>query len=207
MNIQSNGSKGLTIKIVGISGSPSATSRTAKVVDYILRDLAADGVETSHVRCRDLPAESLLFGDMKQQAIAEAVEAVGAANGVIVATPIFKASCSGMLKSFLDILPQFGLAGKTVLPIATGGSMAHVLALDYGLRPVLQSMGGRHIVQSQFVVEAQVTEKDGVLGFEEPTASGLAEAVYHFKASLGLAPSHDFLGHPRPSEAMAARTA
>src|SRR5256885_12419558 len=43
-------------------------------------------------------------------------------RSVVVATPIYKASYSGVLKSFLDLLPQFGLAGKVVLPLATGGT-------------------------------------------------------------------------------------
>jgi FMN reductase len=47
------------------------------------------------------------------------------------------------LKVFLDLLPQFALAGKAILPIATGGSVAHLPALDYGLGPVLQSMGAQ----------------------------------------------------------------
>lgn len=42
-----------------------------------------------------------------------------------------------MLKVFLDLLPQFALQGKLVLPMATGGSPNHMLALDYALRPVL----------------------------------------------------------------------
>jgi pyruvate-ferredoxin/flavodoxin oxidoreductase len=46
--------------------------------------------------------------------------------------------------AFLDLLPQLGLTGKAVLPLAVGGSIAHVLAIDYGLRPVLCSMAAEH---------------------------------------------------------------
>ena len=56
---------------------------------------------------------------------------------VIVATPIYKAAYSGLLKVFLDLLPAEALRGKTVLPLASGGSVAHLLALDYALKPVL----------------------------------------------------------------------
>ncbi|WP_372430482.1 NAD(P)H-dependent oxidoreductase [Janibacter melonis] len=45
-----------------------------------------------------------------------------------------------MLKTFLDLLPQDALRGKVVLPVATGGSPAHVLSVDYALRPVLASL-------------------------------------------------------------------
>ncbi len=56
---------------------------------------------------------------------------------MVIGTPVYKAAYSGLLKSLLDLLPQYALAGKTVLPLATGGSTAHVLAIDYALRPVL----------------------------------------------------------------------
>jgi FMN reductase len=76
---------------------------------------------------------------------------------VVVATPVYKAAYSGVLKVFLDLLPQTGLAGKTVLPLATGGSPNHMLALDYALRPVLQSLGAKHILSGIYATDAQVT--------------------------------------------------
>ena len=62
---------------------------------------------------------------------------VANAQLIVVATPVYKAAYSGLLKVFLDLLPQTALAGKTVLPLATGGSPHHMLALDCALRPVL----------------------------------------------------------------------
>jgi FMN reductase len=98
----------------------------------------------------------------------------------------------------LVILPQFALAGKAILPIATGGSVAHVLALDYGLRPLLQSMGARHIVQSHFIPEKDVTIEGERIILDPAAAVPLAEAVHHFKASLGLIAIDALMGHPRP---------
>ena len=75
--------------------------------------------------------------------------------GAVFVTPIYKASFSGLTKLFVDLLLQFALRGKVAMPLATGGSLTHVLALDYGLRPVLQSLGARHIVQSFFVLQSE----------------------------------------------------
>jgi FMN reductase len=59
-------------------------------------------------------------------------------------------------------------------------------------------MGARHIVQSHFIPEKDVTvQGDGVL-LEETTALPLREAVHHFKASLGLIAIDALMGHPRP---------
>jgi len=73
-----------------------------------------------------------------------------------VGTPIYKASFSGLLKAFLDLLSPAALKGKIVLPLATGGSNAHFLALDYSLRPVLQALGASVVLPSVFATEQQV---------------------------------------------------
>src|SRR3569833_676592 len=140
--------------ILGLSASPSPNSRTAMLVDQILEGLAGSSLLTRHIKLRDMDAEALIHAKSAHVSIARTVAAIEQADGIVIATPIFKVSFFGLLFVFLDLLLLFGLFGKAVLPIATGGSVAHLLALDYGLRPVLQSMGARHIVQSLFVPEA-----------------------------------------------------
>ena len=184
--------------VLAISGSPSSKSRTALVAQHVLGMLRSEGLETKFLSIRDLPAEALLRANTADPKIAEALSLVESAAGIVIATPIFKAAYSGLLKCMLDILPQFALAGKALLPIATGGSVAHVLALDYGLRPVLQSMGARHIVQSHFIPEKDITVQGDKIVLEETTALPLGEAVHHFKASLGLIAIDALMGHPRP---------
>jgi FMN reductase len=184
--------------VLAISGSPSSKSRTAMVAQHVLGLLRAENLETRFLSVRDLPAEALVRGNASDPRIAEALATVEQASGIVFATPIFKAAYSGLLKCMLDILPQFALAGKAILPIATGGSVAHVLALDYGLRPVLQSMGARHIVQSHFIPEKDVTVQDEDVVLDPATAAPLGEAVHHFKASLGLIAIDELMGHPRP---------
>ena len=80
-----------------------------------------------------------------------------ARRAIVVATPVYKAAYSGVLKVFLDLLPQTALKDKTVLPLATGGSPNHMLALDYALRPVLQSLSARHILPGVYATDSQVT--------------------------------------------------
>jgi FMN reductase len=97
------------------------------------------------------------------------------------------------------LLPQFALAGKTILPIATGGSLAHLLALDYALRPVLQSMGARHIVQSLFVPESEIRFVEDQLEIGEQTNAMLKEVIHHFKKAVEATTEDRFLGHQRPT--------
>jgi FMN reductase len=184
--------------ILAMSASPSPQSRTALVVDHVLEVLAGADLMTRHIKLRDMDSEALIHAKSAHVSIARTVAAIEQADGIVIATPIFKASYSGLLKIFLDLLPQFALSGKAVLPIATGGSVAHLLALDYGLRPVLQSMGARHIVQSLFVPESDMTVVDGRLRIAEQTAAILQEAIYHFSRAVESTTGDRFLGHPRP---------
>ncbi|HTQ84410.1 MAG TPA: NADPH-dependent FMN reductase [Pseudolabrys sp.] len=184
--------------ILAISSSPSSSSRTAKVADYVLQGLNGDSLMTRHIQLRDMDPEALMLAKSGHVSVSRTVTAIEQADGLIIATPIFKASYSGLLKVFLDLLPQFALAGKAVLPIATGGSLGHLLALDYGLRPVLQSMGARHIVQSLFVPESEMRIVDDKLQIGEQTDVMLREAIHHFKLAVEATTEDRFLGHPRP---------
>ncbi len=94
--------------------------------------------------------------DFGHPAVVAAAAQVERAEVIVVATPVYKAAYSGVLKAFLDLLPQTALKGKTVLPLATGGSPHHMLALDYALRPVLQALGAAHILPGIYATDAQV---------------------------------------------------
>ncbi len=143
------------MSIVALSGSPSANSRSTALLRHVLERF--DGGEATHeIVLRDLPPAALVRADFDDPAIRRAREQVAAARLVLVATPIYKAAYSGLLKTFLDLLPQDGLCGKTVLAIGTGGSLAHLLALDYTLKPVLVALGARHLLDTVFAVDSQL---------------------------------------------------
>jgi FMN reductase len=171
--------------VLSISGSPSATSRTARLLRHLDARLEAQGHDVHALDVRTLPAEALLGADFAHPAIVEATELLARADGVVVATPVYKAAYSGLLKALLDLLPQYGLDGKTVLPLATGGTTAHVLALDYALRPVLNSMGADHIVQGWFTLDKDITvAPDGTVGVAPGSAEALSRVVDQFSGAL-----------------------
>jgi len=180
--------------VLVLSGSPSQTSKTERVAEHIAHRLTAEGRPAEHLRLRTLPAEPLLAADTSDPAIAAAVERLHRADGVVLATPTYKAAYSGLLKVFLDLLPQFGLRGKAVLPLATGGSTAHVLALDYALRPVVSSLGARHVVQSLFVIDKHLTVTGDDLAIHEDTAGPLADVLEQFAKALDGVPHDAVLG-------------
>ena len=142
------------MSVVALAGSPSASSRSTALLRHVLARLD-DGVVRSEVVLRDLPPAALVRADFDDPAIRQACKRVAEARMVVIATPIYKASFSGLLKSFLDLLPQDALRGKSVLALGTGGSPAHFLALDYALKPVLAALGARHLLDSVFACDAQ----------------------------------------------------
>ncbi|MES2960330.1 MAG: NADPH-dependent FMN reductase [Pseudomonadota bacterium] len=142
--------------LVSISGSPSLRSRSAWLLQLAQTRLERSVRQTITVAVRDLPAAALVAGDALAPPIRAAIEAIARADLLIVATPIYKASYSGLLKLFLDTLPADALRGKTVLPLATGGSLGHLLALDYALKPVLSVLGARDILDGIYATDAQL---------------------------------------------------
>ncbi|ATY99531.1 MULTISPECIES: NADPH-dependent FMN reductase [Streptomyces] len=171
--------------VLSVSGSPSATSRTARLLLHLDDRLRDQGHDVVSLDVRTLPADALLGADFGHPAIVEATALFERVDGVVIGTPIYKAAYSGLLKTLLDLLPQYALSGKTVLPLATGGSTAHVLAIDYALRPVLTSMGAAHVVPGWFTLDKDITVRpDGTVALAPAAAAAVGEAVDRFSAVL-----------------------
>jgi len=148
------------MKIVGILGSPSVTSRSAALLQHATASLQHVASSLHTISVRELPAEALLHAQFDHPLIRQALNQVNEAQVVLVSTPIYKAAYSGLLKSFLDLLPQDGLRDKTIVPLATGGSIAHLLALDYALKPVLSALGARDILDPVFATDPQIPKHE-----------------------------------------------
>ena len=171
--------------VLSVSGSPSPTSRTTRLLRHVDARLAAHGHDVVPFEARSLPADALLSADFSHPAIVRAVELFERADGIVIGTPVYKAAYSGLLKALLDVLPQYALRDKAVLPLATGGSTAHVLAVDYALRPVLSSMGAGHITQGWFVLDRHITVRDdGTTEVERETDVLLTPVVDAFATAL-----------------------
>lgn len=158
--------------VVSLSGSPSGDSRTARLLRHLDARLVGHGHEVIPLDVRTIPAGVLLGADPAHPAITEVAALLARADGIVVGTPIYKAAYAGVLKSLLDLLPQFAFTGKTVLPLATGGSTAHVLAIDYALRPVLSSLGATHILPGWFILDTDI-----VVAGDTVTLAAAAEAA------------------------------
>ena len=177
-----------------LAGSPSQHSRSAALLDAVAQRLRGRGAQVDRIHIRDLSPQALLLADTGHPSISQAVAQVAAARVLVVSTPVYKAAYSGVLKVFLDLLAQTALQGKTVLPLATGGSPHHMLALDYALRPVLQSLGAKHILPGIYATDAQVTlTPEGAYTVHPDIGARLDDAT-HILLNETLRPAHRAAG-------------
>ena len=115
-------------------------------------------VEVFHWNLHNFAPEDLIYARFDSPALKTFIEQLQDADGLIVATPVYKAAYSGALKTLLDLLPERALEGKVVLPLATGGSVAHLLAVDYALKPVLSALKAQEILHGVFADDSQVID-------------------------------------------------
>jgi FMN reductase len=176
------------VDVVPIAGSPAAASRSAAILERTRDRLAARGLRSAAITVRDLHPEELVWGRIDGPSVQGALALIEQARGVVIATPVYKAAYSGVLKAFLDLLPNGVLAGKVVLPIATAGSLAHCLALEYALKPVLSALGARHVLAGVCVLDSDFARQaDLSPRLEDAADERLGTALDDLVAGLGVA--------------------
>jgi FMN reductase len=129
------------VKAVAISGSPRAPSKSKTLAERMLAQLEKAGCETQVVDVAALPAEALLARAGSSE-IDAAMAAIGDAQIVVAATPTYRALYTGAMKCFFDLMPQAHLRGKVCIGLQTGGSPAHFLTVEHGMRPLFASLDG-----------------------------------------------------------------
>ena len=147
--------------VVTLGGSPSQRYRSGVLLDKTRQWLQRQGVEVVSYQIRDFPAEDLLHARFDSPKVIDLLQQIANADGLLIATPVYKASFSGALKTVLDLLPERALAHKVVLPIATGGSIAHMLAVDYALKPVLSALKAQELLHGIFAEDSQIAYGEG----------------------------------------------
>lgn len=134
----------MTRHLVALSAGLSQPSSTRLLADRLLAAtssaLDARGVThtTEVIELRDLARDvtDMLLTGFAPPRLADVLEKVRTADGLVAVTPIFSGSYSGLFKSFMDIVDPDALRGVPVLLGATAGTPRHSLALEHALRPL-----------------------------------------------------------------------
>lgn len=129
----------MTRTVVGFSGNTQRPSKTLILVDYLAQGLAQRyGLSATTYDVTDLGiglGAARSAADLDHQA-RRTLEAILAADMLVVGTPTYKGSYTGLFKHFFDLIDPSQLRGKPVLLAATGGGDRHALIVEHQLRPL-----------------------------------------------------------------------
>jgi FMN reductase len=142
-------------RIVTVTGNPRPGSRTHALARSLAAELGKALAEPA-IGDVDLAVLGPRVLDPADEAAAAAVADVLAAGILVVASPTYKATYSGLLKAFLDRLGTGSLAGKRAVPLLLGGAPNHQLAVDVHFTPLLLELGAAVPVRGLFVLESEV---------------------------------------------------
>jgi FMN reductase len=168
------------VNCLALVGNPKPESRTLAVAAAAVQALIDAAGLTSACQLIDLSvlARRLLLTE-PSPAVEEAIEQVSGADLVVVASPTYKGTYTGLLKVFLDRLPHRALAGTIALPLLVMGAPQHALAVEVHLRPLLVELGATVPTPGLAVLESQLDALDGVLA---PWAAQVAPALGYLTA-------------------------
>src|SRR5579859_1941730 len=141
--------------VIGLAGRLAGTSRSTALVAHVLALLAAHDLAGGLIKLAELPADALL-GRGHDPGVDAALARVTETRLLVVGTPIYRASYTGQLKAFFDLLPRAALSGCAVGLIATGGIRDHALAVDHALRPLVASLEGLSAAHAVYATDADL---------------------------------------------------
>ncbi|WP_214111200.1 NADPH-dependent FMN reductase [Acrocarpospora catenulata] len=150
--------------IVTLVGNPRGGSRTLAVAARAAEVLGGRLFPSAEVDTVDLAGlASQIFSPEPSPGVEVALELVRDASVLVVASPTYKGSYTGLLKAFLDRLPHQALAGKAAVPLLVLGDPKHSLAVEVHLRPLLVELGAVVPTPGLAVLESRIPELDELL--------------------------------------------
>ena len=163
-------------------GVPSSTRLLADRLAAATTERVEDA-DVTYIELRDLahPLTDHLLTGFPDETLATAIDAVRRADALIVVTPVFSASYSGLFKTFFDVLEEGTLDGKPVLVAATAGTARHSLVLEHALRPLFSYLHAVVVPTGVFAA----TEDFGNRGLD----ARIARAAGELSALMGASTS------------------
>ncbi|GAA3116174.1 NADPH-dependent FMN reductase [Streptosporangium carneum] len=156
------------MSIVTVVGNPRTGSRTHAVAvqaaEAVARRIGREGHEEGRGEVVDLSVLApLLLAPDRSPEVEAALALVAEASVLVVASPTYKGTYTGLLKVFLDRLPGGALASTVALPLLVMGDARHALAAEVHLRPLLVELGATVPTPGLALVESEIPDLDAVL--------------------------------------------
>ncbi|MDX5627541.1 MULTISPECIES: NADPH-dependent FMN reductase [unclassified Brenneria] len=172
------------MNVITLAGSPRFPSRSTAILIFAQRWLEQKGINVLPWNLFNFNPEDLFYAKFDSPGLRVFIDQLADADGLVVGTPIYKASFTGALKTLLDLLPERAFANKVILPVASGGSSCHMLALDYALKPVLNALKAQEILHGVFAEDSQITHYDHTPVFSAALEARLIASLKDFTRAL-----------------------
>lgn len=149
------------LRIAAVSGGLQRPSRAAALAEHLL-DLIGEDIHSEQQLIELGELAPQLAGALWRSQLPEAVErqlvAVEQADVLVVATPVYRGSYTGLFKHFFDFIDQDALVDTPILLAATGGSERHALVIDHQLRPLFSFFQARTLPLGVYATDRDFAE-------------------------------------------------
>ena len=181
-------------RLVGLSANVQRPSKTRALVDAVLGEASAQA--DLDVRILDFVDAGPGLGaawtrDQLPPAARSVLDAIEAADGLVVGSPVYKGAYTGLFKHLFDLVDPGALAGKPVAIVATGGGARHALVVEHAFRPLFGFFGALQIPNAVYASDADfragVLTEPGVQARAAEAGAQLAALLVHRTATAPLA--------------------
>lgn len=173
--------RSVPLRITTIVGNPRVGSRTRLAADAVADSLEALAQAAGRTTLRQAIELAELAGELfafPSDAVDKAVAVAKGSDVLVVASPTYKATYTGLLKAFFDRISAGSLAGVVAIPLMMGGSPLHFLAVDTHLTPLLQEVGASCPTRGLFIVEEELNDLEEVIArWRAPNAGVLTRLL------------------------------
>lgn len=138
-----------------VVGNPKAGSRTLTLARALAGSIATAEDTITSIDLAEYTSEIFSWPSSRMAALNKSV---ATSDLVIFGSPTYKATYTGLLKSFLDRYPNLGLQNVCAIPVMTGADKGHSMAPDAHLRPLLVELGAI-VPTSSFYFETPLMDR------------------------------------------------
>lgn len=166
------------MNVAVVVGNPKANSRTLRVAIAVADALSVRlGIDGNRLVV-DLAEVATELFDPEASRVNDLLNDVAASNLIIVASPTFKATYTGLLKAFFDRYRTNALSAAVAVGVMTGAAPIHTLAVEVHLRPLLVELGASVPTRGLYVTEQQFDDLDAAIGgWADGASPRLAQAL------------------------------
>lgn len=171
--------------LVSVAGSPSAQSRSSRLLAALGERLQQAGVTVHAYSIDSFDAGAVFHARVDHPSVAGFVDRVGAAGGLLLSTPVYKASYTGALKAIVDLLPYDALLGKLGFGIATARSKPHLDATAAAFSELWGFFRVSHSIPALTLLDEEIFADPEAARFDPRVEKWLDERAQAIVSALG----------------------